>query len=439
MLIMRVSWTGSPNQGGAVDPSAVIQITRPELPTLATVVDASSLQELRTGNGQLTTGNQPGSFCVAFEDVGAGDRFLIGVEDAFGNRVEIDAGGMRDERTGEEVIDSRGGVVTFPGDERYAAIVPEGAFALPTKVRITPLTDPPIGTHGGDLNAHPVLTSFDQSKVELVGAVDLAFEGTAQVNIDVSVPAPVDALEDDQYIATQVVNFRGVDEQTMVDVASYDSGSDLVATEFYAGLPLITDSGLLGIHRANECLAYATGFAKIGDTFTNGVVPGGVFGASLPFAVTTTALKQFTVPVPCNQSLTIEITDFAGQPIDDKPCGPVGGLSRGESCQLLGPLTDDENPPIVQDTSVLEGDVAADPLAPLEVVYSESLDPASVSDDSCEVVDSEGKRVEGRCKLSADGRVIRSVSTILRQPLCEFREDMPCWKSAPVMALDNPS
>ena len=256
-----------------------------------------------------------------------------------------------------------------------------------------------------NLAAHPVLTSFDQLKVELIGAVDLAFEGTAQVNIDISVPAPGDALEDDQYIATQIVNFRGSDEQTLVDVASYDAGSGLVTTEFVGGLPLIVTSGLLGIHRANECLAYATGFAKIGDAFTNGVIPGGVLGASLPFAVTTTALKQFTVPVPCNQSLTIEITDFTDQPIDDKPCGPAGGLSRGESCQLLGPLSDDENPPIVQDTSVLEGGVGVDPLAPLEVVYSESMDPGSVI-GSCEVTDGAGHGVSGKCNLSADGRVL---------------------------------
>ena len=355
---------------------------------------------------------QPGSFCVAFDNVAAGDRFLIGVEDAFGNRVEIDAGNMRDERTGEEVIDSRGGVVTFPADESYAAIVPEGAFDLPTKVRITPLTDPPIGAYGGDLAAQPVLTSFDQGKVELIGAVDLDFEGTAQVNIDISVPAPGDALEDDQYIATQIVNFRGSDEQTMVDVASYDAATDLVTTEFFDGLPLIIGAGSFGVHRAVACLAFATGFTKIGDTVAAGVVPGGILGASLPFPVTTTALKKFAVPVPCDQPLTIEITQFDSQPIDDKSCGPAGGLSRGESCQLLGPLTDDENPPIVQDTSVLEGDVAADPLAPLEVVYSESLHPDSVSDESCEVVDSEGRTVEGKCKLSADGRVITFVPDI---------------------------
>ncbi len=355
---------------------------------------------------------QPGSFCVAFDNVAAGDRFLIGVEDAFGNRVEIDAGNMRDERTGEEVIDSRGGVVTFPADESYAAIVPEGAFDLPTKVRITPLTDPPIGLYGGDLTAQPVLTSFDQGKVELIGAVDLDFEGAAKVNIDISVPAPGDALEDDQYIATQIVNFRGSDEQTMVDVASYDAATDLVTTEFFDGLPLIIAGGFFGVHRASECLAFATGYAKVGEAFSNGVIPGGILGASLPFAVTTTALNKFAVPVPCDQPLTIKITQFDSQPIDDKPCGPAGGLSRGESCQLLGPLTDDENPPIVQDTSVLEGDVAADPLAPLEVVYSESLHPDSVSDESCEVVDSEGRTVEGKCKLSADGRVITFVPDI---------------------------
>jgi hypothetical protein len=86
----------------------------------------------------------PGSFCATI-DATLGDRIEVQVEDNFRNLITLDAGNMRDERTGAEVIGPQGGSVTFPDDERYEAFIPEGAFDEPVIFQLTPITDVGVG------------------------------------------------------------------------------------------------------------------------------------------------------------------------------------------------------------------------------------------------------------------------------------------------------
>ncbi len=395
---------------------------------LATDRNGTSGSDPTTGSGQacdfLFPGrcdtSAPGSFCAVI-DAAIGDRIAVQVEDVLHNTVTLDAGNMRDEVTGATVIPPAGGVVTFPPDPRYQAFIPDGAFAQPTLVRLTPITTSGAGL---SLTDYPVLTGLDQTKIELIGAVKLDFTGTAQRNIDISVPAPPDAAAGDQYIATQVVSFRGVDEQTMVDTAHFDAAGCalnaqrcVIATDpgVFPGLLL---GGIFGIHRATECLAFATGFVSLGDSFNDGYIPGGATGALLPFAVQVTNPVRFAVPVPCNMRISVQLKTFADAPIDDKPChDTVGstGLGRGEVCTLLGVLTDDTNPPTVQTAAVNEGDTDVDPLAPLTLTFSESLDATTVTPQAAnpgKLLDSHGRQVKGHWDVTSDGRIVTFVPDI---------------------------
>ncbi|MBI4515163.1 MAG: hypothetical protein HY699_05020, partial [Deltaproteobacteria bacterium] len=85
---------------------------------------------------------QAGTFCAVFDAV-VGDRIQVQVEDVLHNTVTVDAGNMRDERTGATAIPPAGGVVTFPADPRYQALIPDGAFEAATIVQIAPIKASP--------------------------------------------------------------------------------------------------------------------------------------------------------------------------------------------------------------------------------------------------------------------------------------------------------
>jgi len=408
--------------------AVVVQNATSQVTYTASATDANGVSgsDPSTGSGQgvcdvLFPGRcdtaAPGAFC-AVVDAAIGDKVQVQVQDVLHNTVTLDAGNMTDERTGATAIPPEGGVVTYPADPRYQALVPDGAFAVPTIVQITPITTNGVGLSLAD---YPVLTSLDQGKIELVSAVQLDFEGTAQRNIDISVPAPPDASAEGQYIATQVVNFRGFDEQTMVDTATFDAAGcalDLrkcLVTTDPAIFPGLTMGATFGVHRANECLAYATGWISIGDHFNNGYIPGGDLGAMLPFPVQATEPVRFAVPLPCNQPIRVQLHTFAEAPIDDKPCAGVGGttgLNRGEVCELLGVLTDDTKPPAVQSATVTDGDNGVDPLRPVQFIFDESLAALGADSQPGALLDSNGRPVKGRWELTPDGRTLTFVPDI---------------------------
>ncbi len=275
---------------------------------------------------------EQGSFCVAIPNVVAGDRFLIGVEDAFGNRVEIDVGNMRDERTGAEAVGPKGGVVTFPGDTHYEAFIPEGAFDAPVVVQIQSIEPPPVPgeneTPGAlDLTDFAALTNPDLVDFfELVGALRVTFDPDveAQIQYDVSVPAPGNASDQDQYIAAQVVNFRGIDELTTVDTAQLDAdrcGGDpatcIVKTDpnLFTGLKF---GGTFGLYRAEQCIGYVSGFASSGiDGYAATTVAGLV---QLKAFLLQTEPTRYVVPIPCNTAVTVEFRTLGDQLIDECSC-----------------------------------------------------------------------------------------------------------------------
>jgi hypothetical protein len=352
--------------------------------------------------------SQPGSFCAVI-DAAVGDGIQVQVEDILHNTVTLDPGSMTDERTGATAIPPEGGVVSAAADSLYQAFVPDGAFAQTTIVRLTPIV---ANGAGLNLTDYPTLTNLDQSKIELIGAVQLDFIGTAQRNLDISVPAPADAVAGDQYIATQVINFRGTDEQTMVDTAHFDAAACaldpqkcLVVTDPSA-FPGVTMGGTFGVHRAKDCLAYATGWISIGDHFNNGYVPGGTLGALLPFPVQVSTPVRFAVPLPCNRAVDVKLQTFDDRPITAQTVNMPG---QGQVVELPRRLTDTTEPPHVEGMSVPEGTQEVDPSAPLSVTFSKPLDPSSLDPARVQLVDGYGRSVKGTVRLSADGRVVTFV------------------------------
>ena len=349
---------------------------------------------------------EPGSFCVAFDNVAAGDRFLIGVEDAFGNRVEIDAGNMRDERTGAQVVDERGALVTFPADERFHVLVPEGAFSSPTVVRITPITAAP-GPGELDLSDPTYAALTSQSGFEIVGAVQLDFEGFPGVQIDFSVPyvpAPGDA-DTAQYFVAQILDFRGQDELTVVDTAFFDDSGcpdDCLVTSDPSPYPGIFSAGTFGVVRPSDpadCYATGSGYVAIGSTADTAYLPTGGTGVNLSFPILVADRRSFAVPVPCD-NVTVTLNTFADDPLDSASAPPA---SRGQVVDL-GVLTDDTTPPEVLTTSFDDEEADVDPREPITVIWAESIDEEAL--DGAVLRDSEGRLVSGEWVLSADGRTM---------------------------------
>src|SRR5262249_20719461 len=148
--------------------------------------------------------------------------------------------------------------------------------------------------------------------------------------------------------------------------------------------PGLITSGTFGVHKATECLAFATGFVSLGDHFNDGYLPGGVSGAMLPFPVQSTEPVRFALPVPCNRPVQVAVLTFDDQPINSRGCDGGISLDRGESCELLGALTDDTQAPSVQAASIPTGQTDVDPLRVLTVTFDESIDPSSVFPSGCQ-------------------------------------------------------
>ncbi len=340
------------------------------------------------------TAGQPGSFCVVIDAALVGDRFTVQVRDAFDNPtpVTVDTGNMRDERTGAEVIPPSGGVVRFPADPRYQALVPDGAFPHPTLIQITPITMTGVGL---DLADYPYLTEVDPDFFALSGAVKLDFEGTAQRNLDITVPAPADATTDDQYLALQHINFRNRDEMTLVDIASFDPANGMIVTGQASPFTLIIQQGVIGVVKALQCISFAKVVAFVGDLFNNGYLSA-VFGPQLPFPLVAGVVNNLAVPVPCERPVQVQLKTFDDQPIATAAC-PGNSAAKGGFCPLP-PLSDDTKPPLVESSSVSEGDTDADPLSPLSVTFDEPLTSAT-----CELKDDDHAiTVKGRCDVTAN-------------------------------------
>jgi hypothetical protein len=219
---------------------------------------------------------QPGSFCAVL-DAAIGDPMVVQVEDAFGNVVALDAGPMRDERTGATAIGPAGGTAEFPADPRCHAVVPVGAFDEPTIVQITPIVRDPTPELGAlDLADYPELEA--QPALPLIGAVKLDFAGIAKQHLDVWVPypdPPADAATR-QYLTTQRISFRRDAigqprfELTLVDTASLDTArcavpADCLLHSDPSPLSGIIQAGMTALHSIDGCAVFVTGWAQIED------------------------------------------------------------------------------------------------------------------------------------------------------------------------------
>ncbi len=366
---------------------------------------------------------QPGSFCVAFDNVAAGDRFLIGVEDAFGNRVEIDAGNMRDERTGAEIIGPNGGTVTFAHDASYRALIPRDAFERPTLVEIQPIEASGSTTQGVlflDDASRPEFAALEdlvnEPLFDLIGSVDLRLTPNveAAVQFDITVPALADADPADQYYAVFTDDFDGSYFLTPIDTAFFDDErcaanpeDCIVQTDPVEGYAGLTMSGTFGIVRSTGCTGSIVGYTY--QTTAAGLVE--TDQHSLLFRSDGTKPDRYTFPVPCNTPVTLTLTASGGAVVDVCSCTTAECLvGFGAFAVLDCRLSDDVTPPLLTGASVLNGSENVDPTLPTTVSFSEAIDSENAKVEVKECGPS-GRVYEGREVWSADRKTLTFVPT----------------------------
>ncbi len=386
-----------------------------------------------------------GSFCVVVAAV-LGDRFDVTVEDAFGQPVTIDAGNMTDPVTGETAIGPEGGVVTFPHvdgyPDGYRAFFAEDTFEEPTRVLLRPLSAPPDGetVHTAEALAAGMLDLTDPAydfffnpdlleHVAFIGAVTVEFDpplppgAKLSKPYDISVPDLDPALNptEQQYLATRQVNFRDRDELTMVDQAHFEPAEQLVVTDpsTFAGL---TIGGTFGIQRWKECVGFVSGWSSTGDHVNPGAYLGGPFGGLLPFPINAGERVRWTVPMPCNEPVSVSLFDADDNVLDTLTCEACAIGADGVT-DLPGALSDSTSYPnlLSNKTFVPNGQVAVPPWQRIELTFTESMDPASLAGHvelrvcgPSEGADSDpreqdcdaGPLVAGHPELSSDGRVL---------------------------------
>lgn len=344
-----------------------------------------------------------GSFCAAVGETRPGDRIVVVVRDAFGAPVTIDAPPMRDERTGATVVGAAGGAVSAAApDEDYRVVVPAGAFDTPVVVTVAPAVkeDFPPGADGEQL--------------AFAAGVSLDFGGhVPQVPVDLAVPAPVGTEpNDDPYLVTQVINVRGDDELTTVDVAYLDAATSRITTDDAAAPPMVvvTDAdmaavggagavarlfdatarfaiasawgspyagspkagfqgiamgGKFAVLKGRNCTAFVTGWAAAAQSHGVGMITGPLW--EVPFARLQTAATQFTVPVVCDRPIELALRALDGAPIDflSLEYRP----KKGEFVWTERRIGGDKTPPAVIAGQVAPspGDCDAPPCAPAAV------------------------------------------------------------------------
>jgi hypothetical protein len=260
--------------------------------------------------------------------------------------------------------------------------------------------------------------------IELLGAVRVDFdppERTALEQYDVSVPyfeAPPDALEG-QYLATQVVNFRkhadgtARFELTTVDTAHFDAERGLVVTD-PSVFPGLTIGGTFGLVRTVDCVGFVSGWATTGDHFGGdaaGWIGGGFLGL-LPFPIDNGQSRRFTIPVPCNEPVTITLNAADDTAIDGGcgcaagpvPSGPVRNepgegceVAQGELKALSCTLASEHRSPSLQSASVLDGASGVDPLLSLQLSFDGAV---AVPEGAIVLRDESGRVVGGRVVVS---------------------------------------
>ncbi len=345
--------------------------------------------------------SQPGSFCTPLE-AGVGDRITLQVEDVLHNVVTLDAGNMRDERTGATAVGPRGGRVTAMQDPRYTADVPPAAFDTAKVITVFPLREEEFPVRLGD-----------DSGLTPQGAVflDLGDDAvTAAQEIDLTIPSPQDLDPAAQIVVGQVINFRGRDELTFVDTGSYAVDADGAATLSTDSPPCpgARRSGYYMFATPDRSLGYVVGIVDK-QLSTADVMPSPL---TFVFPFLEPALTRFVMPVLADQPGTVVLTSLDNTPIDQVD---IQGPPRGQFASLPRPLSDDPTPATVRALSIPPGETDVDTQRELVLTFSRPVDTSTgnrLPADAIEVRDQHGKLIAGTWAIvDAEGLRVRFFPT----------------------------
>jgi hypothetical protein len=325
----------------------------------------------------------PGRFCAVL-DAGVGDKILVQVEDVFGNLVTLDAGNMRDERTGATAVGPEGARVTAVDDPRYVAEVPPGAFDTVRTVTVVPVAN----------ENFPVELPPDAGLTRAGGVfLDLGDDEVVSAReIDLTIPAPDGFDLEAQILVGHVINFRGIDELTLVDTASVEIdelGQMLLSTDSppFEG---VRRSGYYDMSTPDRGVGYVIGVVDK-EHSTGDIIASPLFYV---FPFLEVALTKFVMPVLADEPAVVSLVGLDGTVRDSVS---IVGPPLGQFLQIPG-LTDSDTPAGVSSISIPgdEMDVPSDDKIILELSRPVSANPdGSLPAGAIVVTDQSGQVIDG--------------------------------------------
>ncbi|MFQ5667670.1 MAG: Ig-like domain-containing protein, partial [Candidatus Binatia bacterium] len=340
---------------------------------------------------------QPGTFCAVI-DANLGDHIDVQVQDVLHNTVTLDAGNMRDERTGATAVGSEGGQVVAVEDPRYMADVPPGAFDSVHMVTVFPVRDLdfPVRLQEG-------------TALQRLGALFLDFGDDSVVaadEIDLTIPAPPECDPSRQVLVGHVIDFRGLPELTFVGTASHglDNNGEAALSTDSPPFPGPRRAGFYDFSTPDRSVGYVIGVVDKRQS-TIDILPTPI---TFVFPFVAPALTKFVMPVVADQPFRVTLAQTGGRPIDQID---IEGPPRGEFVELPRPLTDDETPANVEAFSLPDGslDVPAD--VALVVTFSKPVAAdrnGRLPAGAIQVHDASGVAIAGTwAVISTDGRRVR--------------------------------
>ncbi|MBI1864334.1 MAG: Ig-like domain-containing protein, partial [Nitrospirae bacterium] len=335
----------------------------------------------RTGATVTVMANDDGSFSGTIS-AQLGDKISVQMKDRLGNVTTLKTGNMR-RADGAVAVGPEGGVVEGPGGVR--AVFEEGSFDGYVPVKLTPRA------------ADQVLVPTDPNLLFLAGAnLDLG-GAVSKKEIHLSWPVPVadpPFTPDDQFLVGQVVTvpFPGPSDPprhflTLADKAVFENGRIRTASPPFPGIWTMGDIYLYA-GRQIGCIAYGiieslyTGY----DTATLGAMSALYgFGPIIPGGVS----SRFVVPLPCNRTVELTVTDPGGNIERVTITGP----EKGQFVEKK--ITNDHDPPVVKFFSIPDASEGVFYDRALEIVFDERIDPGTVNAQTVRVVTDGGGAVVG--------------------------------------------
>lgn len=339
----------------------------------------------------------PGTFCMVIQ-ANLGDKIAVQVQDVLGNPVMLDAGNMKDERTGSTAVGPDGGRIVAVQDARFSAQVAPGAFDGVHVVTVIPIRDDefpvPIGADAG---------------IHHQGAVFLDLGGedvVAREEIGLTIAAPPGFDPGAQILVGQVINFRGRDELTLVDNGSYrvNEGGESVLSTNSPPFPGPRRSGYYEFSTPDRSVGYVLGVVDK-HLSTADVIPSAL---SFVFPYLEPVLTKFAMPVLADEPGTVSLQNVNGQVLAQVD---IVGPPAGQFLTLPAPLSDDPTPVAVDGISVPNGETGVDTQHELVLTFSRAVKAGSdgrLPVGAIEVRDANGRLIAGTWAIiSPDGRQVR--------------------------------